>query len=155
QIVVRNRGALEIGSSITPHVYASSVTIDGNGSRLSALPRDLGGLRLSISGTLSLQGNGSIDATGDGLARGGEPRSPWLGSRETYAYYTSGSLPLRAGSGLGSGGSYGGTAGSNTNPTYGDPVNPRHLGSGGATQSSSSGGLGGRGGGRVWVDAAT
>jgi hypothetical protein len=155
QIIIRNGGALEIGASITPHVYASSVTITGNKSRLSAVPRDLAGLRLSVSGTLSLDAQAGINATGDGLLGGGDSGSPWLGSGETYTLDVSGvdaAPPLRAGSGGGAGGSYGGTAGGQTNPTYGVAINPRHLGSGGSRAAAPT--LGGRGGGRVWVDAA-
>ncbi|HEX4823004.1 MAG TPA: thrombospondin type 3 repeat-containing protein [Candidatus Polarisedimenticolaceae bacterium] len=155
QIIIRNKGALEIGASITPHVYAASVSISGNGSRLSPVPRDLGGMRLSVSGTLDLGVQAGINATGDGLLAGGSGGSPWLNSGETYTLdpvTLEAGTPLRAGSGAGAGGSYGGTAGGTTNPTYGVAVNPRHLGSGGSR--STSDGFGGRGGGRVWVDAA-
>ena len=154
QIIIKNNGALEIGGSVTPHVYAQTVTITTAG-RLAAIPHDLGGLRLSVSGTLSLATAGAINATGDGLLGGGTGGAPWMDSGETYTLNPmtlEAAAPLKAGSGSGAGGSYGGTAGGATNPTYGIAVNPRHLGSGGSRAAGPK--FGGRGGGRIWVDAA-
>ena len=53
-VEVLGRGVLEIDSAAVPRLFAQNLTIDGAGSVVTGVGRDLAGLRLSVSGTLSL-----------------------------------------------------------------------------------------------------
>jgi large repetitive protein len=94
--------------------------------------------------SLSIDQNSKIDVSGKGYLGGRRDGNPDFEGR------TLGNVP---GSTVGSAGSYGGVGGSfsgASNEVYGELDNPIHLGSGGASRSSS---IGGNGGGRAMIVA--
>src|SRR5258706_106030 len=122
-----------------------------SGGKLMHSPRLLAGLGLKAK-MLQVQLNGVIDLNGKGLNGGVAPQ----GAGETYDVNDSIVAGASGAPNWGAGASYGGLGwngygGAVTNPIYGDPANPRHLGSGGG-----AGGAGGAsGGGRVRIVATT
>lgn len=91
------------------------------------------GLRLLVTGTLSIDAASAIDVSGRGYPLGRGANERWLG-----------------GAGNLGGGSYGGRGGYASNFPYGDATNPDQPGAGGAVGS----GRGGAGGGLVRISAA-
>lgn len=119
----------------------SAVTIQSGGT-LTHSARHLTGLKLSVSGTLTVATGGLIDVTAKGLAGGsGAP-----GAGETYDA-TDAIVPGASGAnGFGAAASYGGTGGAGQGPSnapYGLLEDPRHLGSGGGGASGLAGANGG------------
>jgi hypothetical protein len=148
---VRSAGRLEVASASFPKITATDLTIDGASSFLTTPLHDLGALRFSLSNALTLSNDGTIDVSARGLYGGGVTGTTFGDAGETLS--TDGITPASGSTG-GSAGSYGGLgSGSTPNATYGIMQNPRQTGSGGSRSQAS--GLGGRGGGRLWIDAAT
>jgi hypothetical protein len=111
-----------------------------NGTSLSLLsggvlthPVTVNGLRLTVRGGVTIDGQSSIDVSG-------------MGCLQSQRWDTQSSVCTSAGaSSDNGGGSYGGLGGGRTpNATYGDRTNPNELGSGGASccgNGSAGGGL--------------
>jgi hypothetical protein len=107
------------------------------------------GLRVDVSGAVTIAPQGAIDVSFNGYLGDCEPGDDscsggghWFGN-------------VNGGSGTTSGGSHGGKGGGPTaSATYGDSTAPYSLGGGGGYGSSGNH-PGGTGGGRVWLSAAS
>ncbi len=149
-LTIRAAGKLEISSSSNLHLAVSSLAIDGAGSSLSQPARDLGSLRVSVSGPFTLSNGGRVQVDGDGLLGGRDSSNSFGLAGEAYDAL---GLSITSGSTGGSGGSYGGAGGgAASNAPYGNPEDPQNVGSGGSCSEAS--GAGGSGGGRLWIDAS-
>ena len=147
---VRQSGRLEVAPSMTPHVYVRDLLIDGGSSRVLHTLRSFSGLRISVSGALTLANGSGITADAMGLLGGGDVANIFGDAGETFDID---GVTVVAGCTSGSGASHGGLGGGpSPNVTYGIPDQPAHLGSGGSRAGS---GRGGGGGGRIRIDASS
>lgn len=142
-LILRNNARVTIDD---PIVVSDTVQVL-NGSILTHSVSNEAGLSISAD-TVVVDATSTIDVTGKGYRAG---RSP--GNSADYAGRTLGDRP---GATYRSGGSYGGF-GANldgaTNPPYGSPMEPVHLGAGGS--GGGAGNAGGNGGGRVTIHAVS
>ncbi len=106
---------------IGPHDFASMTVI--NGAVVTHRTQEIPGIDLTISGDVLIDHSSRFDASERGYVKGTGPGRSTNGYAAGYG-------------GRGSGGTFAG-------PTYGDPYDPRDLGSGGDTISSQGGGTGG------------
>jgi hypothetical protein len=114
---------------------------------------DIGGVDLDLAGALVVETGGLIDAAGLGY-RGGRRDGNASTTGETAG--VDGAPTLVGGAAFRSGGSHGGRGGSFDNgwsAVYGSAEAPSHLGSGGGAQASQY--IGGNGGGRIRIEAAS
>ena len=137
--------AMTVGGGVT---FVKDGSLGTNGDQIHSLtiasggvithsPRLIQGLALNVSGTLNIQPGGAIDVSAMGL-KGGQHGSVFPLYAETFSALddvvqgASGTLGTAAG---GSFGGLGGTdhAGGGLGAVYGDPEDPRYLGSGGGT----------------------
>jgi hypothetical protein len=131
----------------------ASLTVESGGVLTHSSGVDfIGGLALTVVGTLEVKAGGKIDVSSKGY-RGGyrDGNSSYYGERRgslglpaSGAYYSAGGSHA----GRGTSGTYSGV----TNQTYGDPLAPDDLGSGGGSTPSwmvPSATPGGNGGGKV------
>jgi hypothetical protein len=142
-VTVQNGGTLTVQGLLA---VTQDMTVQSGGVVTHGV-RDTAGLRLSVTGTLTVAAGGAIDVSGKGLLGGSGG-----GNVPGETFDASGAIVAgAAGSSYwcGSGGSYGGsgvsTSGGPTNSAYGWLEDPRQVGSGGGGSDYA----GGNGGGRV------
>ncbi|PWU11637.1 MAG: hypothetical protein C5B50_23020 [Verrucomicrobia bacterium] len=134
--------ALQVDGSLT---VSSNGTLFCQGLNTTAqVSNQWAGVGVSINaGSLSVAAGAAISADGQGYAGGGNSASGNGPGGGAYLHC--------ANSG---GGSYGGGGAINAGPTYGSPLAPVDLGSGGGGQDCGSAGPGGNGGGAIRLNVA-
>jgi len=148
---VINSGTVELSSA----VVVANVTI--NGGTLTHLRGVMGGLDMTLSGTLRVEAGGSIDVTRRGLRGAFQGYYVLFGSGyPTYAGegYDANGVPGPVVTNGASHGTLSAFNGYPTQPLYDSPTDPSMFGSGGAARNSGdNAGYGGNGGGLVRITA--